>query len=236
VSLAGWFRSLEVATMTADAIAADCPTRYSDHIRDLGWPLNLVIAAYEATGDETYLNAATRQWGLLKEHLDPERGFQVMLAYGHCGARSEAERCRGQNAYMLGLTLSGLARYHRLTQDQEALEGLTAGIDQLIRGCWNEERKSFYLTSCRHYRSKPPPALCSATALASEAFAYESAVTGNDEHRRIFRGAFATMVNAGLESVARQEPEGQTGYASMMFHFTPHALHALEGGEGTTPD
>ena len=46
--------------MTADTIAADCPTRYSDHIRDLGWPLNLVIAAYEATADQKYLDAATR--------------------------------------------------------------------------------------------------------------------------------------------------------------------------------
>lgn len=226
--LTGDRRALEVATITADAIAADCPTRYSDHLRDLGWPLNLVIAAYEATGEQKYLDAATRQWKLLQQHFDPEKGFQVMLAYGHCSEPSAAKRCRGQNAYMFGLTLSGLARYHRITKDPEALKGLTAGIDQLIRECWNEEHKSFYLTSCVHNRSNPPPALCSATALASEAFAYESEATGNHEHRRIWRDAFQTMVNAGLESVARGDQQGQTGYYSMMFHFTPHALQALE--------
>ena len=227
--LTGDRRALEVATMTADTIAADCPTRYTDHIRDLGWPLNLVIAAYDATGDKKYLNAATRQWKLLQEHFDADKGFQVMLAYGHCSEPSTAKRCRGQNAYMFGLTLSGLARYHRLTQDAQALQGLTVGIDQLIRECWSEEHKSFYLTSCTHNRGNPPPALCSATALASEAFAYESEITGNKEHRRIWREAFRTMVNAGLESAARGDQQGQTGYSSMMFHFTPHALGALDG-------
>ena len=226
--LTGDRRALEVATMTADTIAADCPTHYSDHIRDLGWPLNLVIAAYEATGDKKYLDAATRQWKLLKKHYDPEAGFQVMLAYGHCSMQDTAKRCSGQCAYMLGLTLSGLARYHRITKDPEALQGLTAGVQQLIRECWSEQHKSFYLTSCTHNRSNPPLALCSVTALASEAFAYESAVTGNEEHRRIFREAFHTMVNAGIESVAKGAQQGQTGYSSMMFHFTPHALWALE--------
>lgn len=220
--------ALEVATMTADAIAGDCPTRYSDHIRDLGWPLNLVVAAYEATGEQKYLDAATRQWKLLQQHYDPDKGFHVMLAYGHCSAPSTADRCHGQCGYMLGLTLSGLARYHRITKDPEALLGLTAGVEQLVRECWSEEHKTFYFTSCTHTRGNPPPALCSVTALASEAFAYESEITGNAEHGRIFREAFNTMVNAGLESVARGDQQGQTGYSSMMFHFTPHALWALD--------
>ena len=226
--LTGDRRALEVATMTADTIAADCPTHYSDHIRDLGWPLNLVIAAYEATGDKKYLDAAGRQWKLMQKHYDPENGFVVLMAYGHCNEASVAKRCRGQNAYMFGLTLSGLARYHRLTQDPEVLEGLTAGVEQMVRTCWSEKHKSFYLTSCTHFGDRPPPALSSATALSSEAFAYESEVTGNVNHRRILREALATMVPAGIESVAKGEQFGQTGYSSMMIHFTPHALWAID--------
>ena len=226
--LTGDRRALDVAVMTSNTIAADCPTRYSDHIRDLGWPFNLVIAAYEATGDKSYLQAADRQWELLKSHLDPELGWQVMLAYGHCSEQSTAGRCRGQNAYMLALTLSGLARYHRITQKAETLQALTIGLDQLIRECWSEQHKTFYLTSCTHTRDNPPPALCSVTALAAEAFAYESALTGDDEHRRIFREAFQTMMRAAFESLAAKEQQGQTGYSSMMFHFTPFGLSALE--------
>ncbi|MBM83459.1 MAG: hypothetical protein CMJ78_23110 [Planctomycetaceae bacterium] len=226
--LTGDRRALEVAKMSADTLAADCPTRYTDHIRDLGWPLNFVVAAYEATGKQEYLDAATRQWKLLQKHFDAEKGFQVMLAYGHCNEPSTAKRCHGQNAYMLALTMSGLARYHRLTQDPEALKGLTAGLNQLVRECWSEKHKSFYLSSCIHNRDNPPPALCSVTALSAEAFAYEAAITGNAEHRRIWREAFETMVTAGLESAAKGDQQGQTGYSSMMFHFTPFGFRALE--------
>ena len=226
--LTGDRRAWEVANLTSTTIAAACPTRYSDHIRDMGWPFNLVITAYEATGDKTYLAAADRQWARLKSHWDPQKGWPVMLAYGHCSAPGTANRCRGQNAYMLGLTLSGLARYHRVTQNPEVLKALSSGLEQLIRECWSEKHQTFYLTSCTHTRDNPPPALCSATALAAEAFAYESRLTGNREHRRIFTAAFQTMVEAGLQSVARGDQRGQTGYASMMFHFAPYGLRALE--------
>ena len=80
-----------------------------------------------------------------------------MLAFGHCNQRDPAKRCHGQNAYMLGLTLAGVARYHQITQDPEVLVGLTNGVKQLIRECYSEKHKSFYLTSCTCLRHKPPP-------------------------------------------------------------------------------
>ena len=129
---------------------------------------------------------------------------------------------------MLGLTLSGVARYHRVTQDPEVLAGLTAGIEQLIRECWDEKTRSFYLTSCIHGRHNPPPELSSPTFLASAALAYESEMTGNREHRRILREAMRTGINAGFRKVAAREQHGATGYASMLYRFTPYALYALE--------
>lgn len=41
------------------------------------------------------------------------------------------------------------------------------------------------------------------------------------------------MVNAGLESAARGDQQGQTGYSSMMFHFTPYALGAWDDADGS---
>src|SRR4029079_503638 len=119
----------------------------------------------------------------------PEKGWPVMLAYGHCSEPSEAKRCRGQNMYMLGFTLTAISRYHRITNDPEVLKALSVGIDQMIREAWNEEHQSFYLTSCVHQRNSPPPGFCSATFHASEAFAYETSLTGNAEHHRIMRAA-----------------------------------------------
>ena len=188
----------------------------------------MMLDAYEGTGDQRYLAAASRQWAVLKDKLDPQQGWRVLLAYGHCSKQSTAERCRGQNAYMLGLTLSGLARYHQITKDPAVLAGLTTGINQLIRECWDEKTRSFYLTSCIHNRHNPPPEMSSATFLASQALAYESELTGNREHRRVLIDAMRTGINAGFRKVAAREQHGATGYASMLFRFTPYALHALE--------
>ena len=51
----------------ADAMARHCPTAYGDHIRGLGWPMVLVLNAYEATGDKKYLDAATPELGGAQE-------------------------------------------------------------------------------------------------------------------------------------------------------------------------
>lgn len=222
--LTGDRRAKDVAVLVSDTMAECCPTPYTDHIRWIGWPLHLMLAAYDATGEEKYLAAATKQWQTLKDNFNPEKGFQVLLAYGHCNQETEAKRCRGQNMYMLGFTLTGLARYHRISQNPDVLKALSVGIDQMIREAWSEERQSFYLTSCIHQRNSPPPGFCSATFHASEAFAYEAALTGNAEHRRIMQAALKTAIRAGRESLAAGEFRGQTGYASGVFHFAPYAM------------
>ena len=226
--LTGDRRTLDVLKLAADRAASECPTRYSDHMREIGWPLNAVMSAYEATGDENYLRAADRQWQTLKSHLNPKRGWRVMLAYGHCAAKSRKDRCVGQNSYLLALTLSGLARYHQITKDPEVLQAVTVGLDQIIDECWSEKHKSFYPTSCTHYMNKPPAAYCPTTFLSSLAFAHEIAETGNKEHQRIFREAFKTAVTAGKRDLEAGLEQTQAGYASRAFHFTPYGLRALE--------
>ena len=224
--LTGDRRALEVGILVSDAMAQLCPTGYTDHVREVGWPLHLVLNAYEATGDTRYLDAATRQWTVLKQNLDPAKGWVVMLAHGHCSEASEARRCRGNNMYMLGLTMTALARYHRQTQDPEVLAALTAGIDQMIRETWSEEHKSFHLTSCTHSRSTPPP-FSSVTMHASEALAYEAKLTGNREHRRILRESLQSAIMGGIQVLERNEAVGQSGYYSGVFLFPPFALESL---------
>ena len=148
--LTGNRRSLEIALRACDVLASRMPTRYTDHLRGIGWPLNMMMAAYQATGQQKYLAAAKRNWEVLRKELDPERGWVVLLAYGHCNEAGVAKRCRGQNTYMLALTLSALARYHQVTRDPEVLVALSAGIDQMIRQCWSEEHQGFWLRSCDH--------------------------------------------------------------------------------------
>jgi len=210
--LTGDRRAREVALMVADTMARHCPTQYSDHIRGLGWPLILVLAAYDATLDKKYLDAATKCWEVLKKNFDWQKGWVVRLAKGHC--LHDDRRCYGNVPFMEGLTLCGLARYHRVTGDPEVLKAISVGIDQMIRECWMEDVKAFRYTPCP--LTKPTPY----TTLAAEAMAYEVAHTGNKEHLRILR--------EGLRAVF-----GKTGAdfgkgLAQFIHFTPHALAALE--------
>ena len=226
--LTGDRRALEVARMASDSVERLCPTAYTDHIRGIGWPLNMMLDAYDATADPKYLAAAKRQWEQLRDHLDPRKGFQVMLAFGHCNEQSPAKRCYGQNAYMLGLTLGGVVRYHQITGDPEVLAGLTAGVKQLIRECYSEKHKSFYLTSCTCLRDRPPPKVSATTFLAAFALAYESEITGNAEHRRILRESLKSGITEGRREIVEGKWQGWSGAHSLCFRFATYALSVLE--------
>ena len=52
-------RALNVALQAADAMLKHIPTGYGTHIRSLGWPMIMMLHAYEATGDKKYLDGAT---------------------------------------------------------------------------------------------------------------------------------------------------------------------------------
>jgi len=212
--LTGDRRARDVAVEIADAMVRHCPTAYSDHVRGLGWPIILVLNAYEATGDKKYLDAATSCWEVLKKNIDWDRGWVVLLAKGHC---VHPERtCHGNVPFMEGLTVSALARYHRLTQDPEVLRAMTVGIDQMIRECWIEEDKAFRYTAC----SLSTPRTYISVCLAAEGMAYESRLTGNAEHLRILR--------EGLQEMLRKTGSGDGKSLAQLIHFTPHALATLE--------
>jgi len=213
--LTGDRRARIVALQCADAMVSHMPTQYGTHIRALGWPLILVLDAYKATGDKKYLDAATANWQVLKKNIDWDRGWVVHLAKGHC--LHDDRRCYGNVPFMEGLTLCGLARYHRATGDPEVLRAISAGIDQMIRECWHEDVKTFSYTACP-LSSHAPYVLF---MLSTEAMAYEVRLTGNQEHLRILREGVQSAIAHGSGN-----DFGKT-LAQMIF-FTPHGLAALE--------
>jgi len=213
--LTGDRRAREVALEMADAMVRHCPTSYGTHIRALGWPIVLVLNAYEATGQKKYLDAATACWQVLKKNIDWERGWVVRLAKGHCVHPEQT--CYGNVPFMEGLTVSALARYHRVTGDPEVLRAMSVGIDQMIRECWVEEDKAFRYTAC----PLSSPRTCISACLAAEGMAYEARLTGNPEHLRILR--------EGLAEAFRQSASGGGKGLAQLIHFTPYALPALDG-------
>jgi hypothetical protein len=229
--LTGDRRAWDVSRLVADAMAANCPTSYGTHIRSLGWPLILLLHAYDATGDPKYRQAADQEWAVLKKNIDWEEGWVVRLANDHCthppGSTSQEretkfkdQRCKGNVPFMEGLTLCGLVRYHRLTHDPEVLRAITVGIDQMIRECWQEDVKTFRYTACPLSTPKPYVLF----VLSAEALAYESTLTGNREHLRILREGFRAAVPTGDGSDFGKS-------LAQMIHFAPYGLRALESSE-----
>ncbi|MDP3073666.1 MAG: GDSL-type esterase/lipase family protein [Opitutaceae bacterium] len=215
--LTGDRRARDVALLAADAMAANMPTRAGTHIRGLGWPMILVLAAYEATGDAKYLEAAASAWRVLKQDLDPQRGWVVKLAVGHCLHPAGGPRCEGNVPFMEGLTLGALARYHRVTGDPDVLKAITVGVDQMIRECWMEDIKAFRYTACTLTFKNTAGFL-----LSLEGIAYEVQRTGNPEHRRILREGFRAALPTGGNLNSMGKGFGQTTF------FSPFALEVLE--------
>ena len=98
--LTGDRRARDVSIQIADAMVAHMPTQYGTHIRSLGWPMILVLDAYAATGDKKYLDAATANWHVLREHIDWDKGWVIRLAKGHC--LHEDRQCYGNVPFMKG--------------------------------------------------------------------------------------------------------------------------------------
>jgi hypothetical protein len=226
--LTGDRRARDVGIQIANTMARNCPTAYSTHLRGVGWPLILLLNAYDATGDANYRAAAGKEWDVLKQKIDWQKGWVVRLAADHCrhppgSTLREREticsdqRCRGNVPFMEGLTLCGLARYHRLTKDPEVLHALTVGIDQMIRECWQEDVKTFRYTACPLSTRTPYELFM----LSAEAMAYEAQLTGNAEHLRILReGMHAAIVHGGGRGFGKN--------LAQMIHFAPYGLQALD--------
>ena len=191
--------TLDVARLVADRVASEHIDGWSDHIRDVGWPLNLLMTVWETTGEEKYLDAAAGQWQTLQEAPGSEAGF-----CRHAGLRSlhggKCKRCvSGPGLLHAGLDAHALARYHQATGDPEVLRAISIGLDQMIHECWDEESKSFYATACTHGRESRHGDAHPTVLLGSLAFAHAIKQTGNEEHRRIFREAFNTAMKAGQD-------------------------------------
>ena len=127
-----------------------------------GWHLIMLAAAYHATGDPYYLNAAKV---IVERVLDTQDklprplpkyqcagrkpyqvgGWSRMMRPGHCRC---IPRHRGNANFMIAVLLSGLKYYHDVTGDPRVKQAIIAGAHYLLDECYSEETKGFRYTSC----------------------------------------------------------------------------------------
>jgi rhamnogalacturonyl hydrolase YesR len=90
-------------------------------VRDTGWPLIAFSALYEATRDERWLTACRRLVAALLEVGQQPGGWGLQLGWH-----------KSLSPLHLGIVMTGLSRYHRLTGDAAARAAIIQAADQML--------------------------------------------------------------------------------------------------------
>lgn len=151
--LTGDRRSFETGLKIADHYDTYRMINYDfTNCRDSGWHLILTMAAYRATGDPFYLNAARIIVARVLERQTPKAmfntrggGWRRMLVPGHCLCDPPHY---GNAGFMVGVLLTGLKWYHLETGDPLVAKSIIMGANFLIDDMWCEDVRGFRYTSC----------------------------------------------------------------------------------------
>lgn len=182
--LTGDRRSYETGCAVADFFIRKQLGRPYDFssCRTPGWHLIMLAAAYAATSDPYYLNAArvvvdrvletqeTKPRPLPTYQADGRKPYQLggwsrMMVPGHC--RCEP-RHRGNAGFMVAVLLAGLKYYHDVTGDERVKQAIIQGAHYLLDETYSDEVHGFRYTSCPEtgYRAGASPLMVEGVARA----------------------------------------------------------------------
>ncbi len=162
--------------------------------RTNGWHLLLTMAAYRATNDPYYLNAARIIIERTLERQTPGGGWHRQMVPGHC---LDMPRHRGVANFMLGVLANGLEEYYREIPDARVAEAVVGGARQTVAELWVPESDGFRYTSC--------PNMTGYTAnndMTAEVLFFAYRVGGDREHGEIAMRAMRKAFEGGIGSIA----------------------------------
>jgi hypothetical protein len=225
--LTGDRRSYDTGVAVADCfVRRELGRPYDFRVcRTPGWHLIMLMAAWHATGDPYYMNAAKVVAERVLETQDGTRplpddqredrtpvqegGWSRMMRPGHCRC---TPRHRGNAGFMVAVLLSGLKYYHDATGDPRAKDAIIRGAHYLLDECYSPEVKGFRYTSCPETDYRP-----GATPLMVEGIARAYLWTQDQRFRRVLTEA--------LPLRARGSPYGK-GF-SMYYRCGPRVMADL---------
>jgi hypothetical protein len=129
----------------------------------------MLAAAYHATGDPYYLNAAkiVVEYVLATQDIEPRPlpeyqqkgrkpyqlgGWSRMMVPGHCECEP---RHRGNAGFMIAVLLTGLKDYYDVTGDERVKKAIIRGAHYLLDETYSDEVHGFRYTSCPNTRYSP---------------------------------------------------------------------------------
>ena len=222
--MAGDERARRIALQTADYLAGDLMVGYrmgKGAERATAWPLFGVMAAYHATADEYYLNAA---WIITREVIreqNPEAGHWDIPA----GYSQVQPTPIGGYAWCAGLLLTSLEMANEYLHDPAIDRTFVRAAQWLADEEWLPDRKGFRSCSCDTMNAAVTPGFECYRTPAAMLHAYE--LTGE---RR-----FLEIAHIGLAYAVRRGAGAGKG-GSVQLTLTPHAVYKLRQAGITSLD
>ena len=148
--MTGDARALGAARAAADRLAASVDERTYGfgNCRDSGWLLIHLCAACRATLDQRYVRAAHVVVERVLERQRESGGWERMMVAGHCYC--DPPRHTGNAAFMVGVLMAGLKRYHQITRDSRVRTCIVRAAHYVVDAHWQPELKVFRYTNCPH--------------------------------------------------------------------------------------
>lgn len=117
-----------------------------------------ILAYYEATGNQTYLNLVRdRVHSLYQMQVDNGNTAWVHNLYDHDPSEGCPETAYGSSSFMTGLLAESLIRYHKLTKDPIAQSSILAAADYMQSRNVSTDGNGFVYLGCRTVYNTPVP-------------------------------------------------------------------------------
>jgi hypothetical protein len=172
--------------------------------REAAFALIGLLAHYEATGNETYLDRVReRITSLHRMQVENGRKAWVHNLYDHDPSEGCSTTDWGSSPWMSGLLLEAVVKYHKLTGDPIARESVLMAVDDLRAryvATGDYANRSFVYLGCSAYQDGTPDL----DNLISHAFGYAYRLTGNTAYRDFGTAVFNTSVEEGYTGLAKQ--------------------------------
>ena len=164
------------------------------HERSAGWSLKAIMAAYRATYDPLYLEAARQivAVALAEQKFDDGGAWPHLLPGDHAGGHAGA---RGNAIFLIAVLLTGLEDYHLETHDPAVAKSIVSGAGWLVK-CWSEEAQGWpYTASATGEPYFPPTTGLSLMPIGP--MAYAGHLSGESRFMEIVEKAMVATIRAG---------------------------------------
>ena len=112
--------------------------------REPAWVMLLMLAVYELTLDQKYINACRVIVERIAYKQDEKTGaIKAMVSF----AESERKIVFGGKPFMCGILMSALQRYHRCVEDEISIKVMEGIAHWLVYDMWDEEANGFWYTT-----------------------------------------------------------------------------------------